>query len=79
MVLCIIMKARNALEYKKLAEEKRKAEEAEAKAKAEKEAAEAAAQAAAEKQRLLEESILRQTELLGEIKELLGKQPFPGK
>ena len=35
-----MMKAKNKLEYKKIAEEKKKAEEAEAKAKAEKEAAE---------------------------------------
>ena len=69
-----MMKAKNKLEYKKIAEEKKKAEEAEAKAKAEKEAADAAAAAAAEKQALIEDSIIKQAELLCDIKSLLEKQ-----
>ena len=74
VVLRVMMKAKNKLEYKKIAEEKKKAEEAEAKAKAEKEAADAAAAAAAEKQALIEDSIIKQAELLCDIKSLLEKQ-----
>ncbi len=74
IVLRVITAARNKLEAKKLAEEQRLAAEAEAKAKAEKDAADAAAAAAAEKQALLEASIVKQTELLSEIKTILSKQ-----
>lgn len=66
-MLRIIVKARSALESKKIAEEERKkAEEAE-KAEAEKQAAEAAAAALAEKQAQLEAATLHQEKLLEEI------------
>lgn len=71
VVLRILMKAKNTIEHKKIEEEKKKAEEAEAKAKAEKEAAEAAAQAAAERQTLIEDSIIKQAQLLDSIKALI--------
>ncbi len=71
IVLRILMKAKNTLEHKKIEEEKRKAEEEEAKAKAEKEAADAAAKAAAERQTLIEDSIIRQAQLLENIRLLL--------
>lgn len=74
IVLRILMKAKNTLEHKKIEEEKRKAEEEEAKAKAEKEAAEAAAKAAAERQTLIEDSIIKQAELLENIRVLLEKK-----
>lgn len=74
IVLRVLMKAKNTLEHKKIEEEKRKAEEAEAKAKAEKEAADAAAQAAAERQTLIEDSIIKQAELLENIRVLLEKK-----
>ena len=68
------MKAKNTLECKKIEAEKRKAEEEEAKAKAEKEAADAAAKAAEERQTLIEDSIIRQAELLENIRALLEKK-----
>lgn len=71
VVLRILMKAKNTIEHKKIEDEKKKAEEAEAKAKAEKEAAEAAAQAAAERQTLIEDSIIKQAQLLDSIKALI--------
>ena len=71
IVLRVLMKAKNTLEHKKIEEEKRKAEEEEAKAKAEKEAADAAAKAAAERQTLIEDSIIRQAQLLENIRLLL--------
>lgn len=71
VVLRILMKAKNTIEHKKIEEEKKKAEEAETKAKAEKEAAEAAAQAAAERQTLIEDSIIKQAQLLDSIKALI--------
>ncbi len=74
VVLRIITAARNKVEAKKLAEEKAKAEEAEAKAKADKEVADAAAKAAAERQALIEDSIIKQAALMGEIKTLLEKK-----
>lgn len=74
IVLRILMKAKNTLEHKKIEEEKRKAEEEEAKAKAEKEAADAAAKAAAERQTLIEDSIIKQAELLENIRVLLEKK-----
>lgn len=74
IVLRILMKAKNTLEHKKIEEEKRKAEEEEAKAKAEKEAADAAAKAAAERQTLIEDSIIRQAQLLENIRLLLEKK-----
>lgn len=74
IVLRILMKAKNTLEHKKIEEEKKKAAEEEAKAKAEKEAADAAAQAAAERQTLIENSIIKQAELLENIRGLLEKK-----
>lgn len=74
IVLRVLMKAKNTLEHKKIEEEKRKAEEEEAKAKAEKEAADAAAKAAAERQTLIEDSIIKQAELLENIRVLLEKK-----
>lgn len=74
IVLRILMKAKNTLEHKKIEEEKKKAAEEEAKAKAEKEAADAAAQAAAERQTLIEDSIIKQAELLENIRVLLEKK-----
>ena len=71
LILHILTKTRNALEYKKIEEEKKEAEEAAEKAKAEKEAADAAAAAAAEKQLLIEDSIIKQANLLEEIKKLI--------
>ena len=68
IVLRILMKAKNTLA------EKKKAEEEEAKAKAEKEAADAAAKAAEERQTLIEDSIIRQAELLENIRVLLEKK-----
>lgn len=74
IVLRILMKAKNTLERKKIEAEKKKAEEEEAKAKAEKEAADAAAKAAEERQTLIEDSIIRQAELLENIRVLLEKK-----
>lgn len=74
IVLRILMKAKNTLEHKKIEAEKKKAEEEEAKAKAEKEAADAAAKAAEERQTLIEDSIIRQAELLDNIRVLLEKK-----
>lgn len=74
IVLRILMKAKNTLEHKKIEAEKKKAEEEEAKAKAEKEAADAAAKAAEERQTLIEDSIIRQAELLENIRALLEKK-----
>ena len=74
IVLRILMKAKNTLEHKKIEAEKKKAEEEEAKAKAEKEAADAAAKAAEERQTLIEDSIIRQAELLENIWALLEKK-----
>ena len=74
IVLRILMKAKNTLEHKKIEAEKKKAEEEEAKAKTEKEAADAAAKAAEERQTLIEDSIIRQAELLENIRVLLEKK-----
>ena len=68
IVLRILMKAKNTLEHKKIEAEKKKAEEEEAKAKAEKEAADE------ERQTLIEDSIIRQAELLDNIRVLLEKK-----
>ena len=69
VVLRIIVKAKNLAEYKKTME-------AEAKAEADKKAAEekAAAEALAAKQARLEESTLKQEQLLVEIRDLLQKK-----
>ncbi len=67
----IITKIRNGLEYKKLEEEKAKAEEAKKKAEADKAAAAEAAKLAAEKQAALDASILEQAKLLAEIRDLM--------
>lgn len=71
VVLRIIMRAKNKLEEKKLAEaaEKAAAEKAEADRKAAEAAA--AAAAAAEKQAQLDASILEQAKLLSEIRDLM--------
>ncbi|MBQ8911240.1 MAG: large conductance mechanosensitive channel protein MscL [Clostridia bacterium] len=71
IVLRIIMAVKNKTEAKRLAEEAAKAEAA--KAEADKAAAEAAvvAAAAAEKQAQLDASILKQEQLLSEIKDIL--------
>ncbi len=74
LVLRILAKARSAIEYKQLEEEKKAAEEAEAKAKAEKEAADAAAAEAAAKHQQIEDSIIKQAALLEDIKTLLEKK-----
>ncbi len=77
-VLRIIMKLKNAAEEDKIkAAEAKAAEEkaaAEEKKKAEDEAAAAAAAAAAKKQAALEESVLKQAELLSEICDILKKK-----
>ena len=67
----VITKIRNGLEYKKIEEEKEKAEEAKKKAEAEKAAAAEAAKLAAEKQAALDASILEQAKLLAEIRDLM--------
>ena len=67
----IITKIRNSLEYKKIEEEKEKAEEAKKKAEAEKAAAAEAAKLAAEKQAALDASIIEQAKLLAEIRDLM--------
>lgn len=67
----IITKVRNSLEYKKIEEEKEKAEEAKKKAEAEKAAAAEAAKLAAEKQAALDASIIEQAKLLAEIRDLM--------
>ena len=67
----VITKIRNGLEYKKIEEEKEKAAEAKAKADAEKAAAAEAAKLAAEKQAALDASILEQAKLLAEIRDLM--------
>ena len=67
----VITKIRNGLEYKKIEEEKEKAEEAKKKAEAEKAAAAEAAKLAAEKQAALDASIIEQAKLLAEIRDLM--------
>ena len=67
----VITKIRNGLEYKKNEEEKAKAEEAKKKAEAEKAAAAEAAKLAAEKQAALDASIIEQAKLLAEIRDLM--------
>ena len=71
IVLRIITRVKNQLEYKKLAEEEKAKKEAEEKAKAEKEAADAAAAEAAAKQEIFNKSIMQQEVLLAEIRDLL--------
>lgn len=76
-VLRILMKAKETLEADKIAKEAAKAKEEEEKAAAEKAAAEKAAQdkanALAEKQARLDASILKQEELLAEIRDIMAK------
>ena len=67
----VITKIRNGLEYKKNEEDKAKAEEAKKKAEAEKAAAAEAAKLAAEKQAALDASIIEQAKLLAEIRDLM--------
>ena len=71
LMIRLISKVRNGLEYKKKAEEEAKAAEAKAKADAEKAAAAEAAKLAAEKQAALDASIIEQAKLLAEIRDLM--------
>ncbi len=71
VVLRIMTRIKNQLEYKKIAEEEAAKKAAEEKAKAEKEAADAAAAAAAAKQEAFNKSIMQQETLLAEIRDLL--------
>lgn len=71
VVLRIMVKAKEKIEAKKIAEEKAKAEAEKAKADAEKAAADAAAALEVAKKKELDESILRQEKLLAEMCELL--------
>ena len=70
-VLRLIMKAKNRINAKEIEEAKRKAAEDKAKAEAEKKAAEEKAEAVAARQKELEDSQLRQEQLLAEICEVL--------
>lgn len=76
-VLRILMKAKETLEADKIAKAEAKAKEEEEKAAAEQAAAEQAAKEAAdaiaEKQARLDASILKQEELLAEIRDLMAK------
>lgn len=71
VVLRILIKTKNAIEFKKIEEEKVAAQKAEAAAAAEKEAADILAAQAAERQKLIEDSIIKQAETLDEIKKLI--------
>lgn len=71
IVLRIIMKMKNKLEAKKIAEEKQKADEAAAKTRAEKELSNAAAALAIKKEKDVQDSLLRQEALLSEIRDAL--------
>ncbi len=71
VVLRILTAVRNRVEAKKLAEEEAAKKEAEEKAKAEADAAAVAAAAAAEKETALRESLMSQSALLSEIRDLL--------
>ena len=70
-VLRIIVKVRAVLEAEKNAEAEAKAKEAAEKAAADKAAADAAAAALAEKQAVLDASILKQEEILAEIRDIM--------
>ncbi len=74
VILRIILKARQALEYKEIEEAKAKALEEEEKAKAAKEAADLAAAEAAKRQKLIEDSIIQQAQTLEEIKKLIASK-----
>ncbi len=74
LVLRILVKTRNKLEAKKLAEEAAKAEAEKAKAEVEKAAADAAAQAVKERQTAIENAILHQEVLLAELVEASKKK-----
>lgn len=67
LVLRIMMKTKNKLEHKKLAEAEAEAAAAKAKAEAEAAEAKAAAKAAAERQTAIEDAILNQEKLLAEL------------
>lgn len=71
LALRIVMKAKNLLEHKRIAEENAKAEAAAIAAEEAKKAAEEANAALAERQKLLETSVLNQEKLLSEICETL--------
>ncbi len=74
LVLRVIMKLKDKLEAKKIAEEKAKAEEEEKKAAEEKAKADAELEAVKARQAQLEESTLNQEKLLAEIKDILSKK-----
>ncbi len=74
IVLRIFLKAKDAFNAKKIEEEKAAAEEKKAKEEADKAAAEKAAAELAEKNARLEESILAQEKLLGEIRDALKQK-----
>ena len=74
LVLRVIMKLKDKLEAKKIAEEKAKAEEEEKKAAEEKAKADAELEAVKARQTQLEESTLNQEKLLAEIKDILSKK-----
>lgn len=67
LVLRVIVKTRNKLDAKRIAEEKAKAEAEKIKAEEAKAAADAAAQAAKDRQTAVEDAILRQEKLLAEL------------
>ncbi|MBR6051111.1 MAG: large conductance mechanosensitive channel protein MscL [Clostridia bacterium] len=73
-VLRAIMKAKNIVKAKELAENEKKAAEEKAKAEEEKKAAEEAAAALEAKKVAVEDATLRSEKLLEEIKELLAKK-----
>ena len=70
-VLRIIVKIRASLEHQKNVEAEAKAKEAAEKAAAEKAAADAAAAALAEKQAAIDASIIKQAEILSEIRDIM--------
>lgn len=71
VVLRVMMRAKNKLEAKKIAEAEAKAAAEKAKAEAEKKAAKEAAEALAARQKQVEDSLLNQEKLLSEICEVL--------
>ena len=73
----VIVRLRENLEHKKIAEEEAKTKEAEAKAKAEKEAAKIKAEELAASQLMLEESQLAQAKLLAEIRDIMKGNVAP--
>lgn len=74
VVLRVLVKAKNRLDAKKIAEAEAKAKAEAEKAEADKKAAEEAAAALAAKQADLERSILAQEKLLSEMCEIMKKK-----